>query len=90
MRRKKPFRAMFVSADGKISIQPIKESRARLAGFVRTFVRTGADLKKNLFTYEEERQPLASLPSFYQSGALAQEFRRQREARQQKLVVTNA
>jgi len=80
MRRKKPFRAMFVSADGKISIQPIKESPARFAGLIRTFLRTGADRKQNLFTYEEERQPLASLPSFYQSGALAEEFRRQREA----------
>ena len=80
MRRKKPFRAMFVSADGKISTRHIKESPARLPGFVRTFVRTGVDLKKNLFTYEEERDPLASLPTLYQIGALAEELRRQREA----------
>ena len=91
MRRKKPFHAMFVSADGKISVQQIKESPVRMAGFVRTFVRSGVDLKKNLFVYEQDPPvPLASLPTFYQIGALAEEFRRQREARQQKLVVTNA
>ena len=82
MQRKKPFRAMFVSADGKISIQPIKESPARFAGFIRTFVRSGVDLKKNLFVYEQDLPvPLASLPTFYQIGALAEAFRRQREAR---------
>jgi len=64
MRRKKPFRAMFVSADGKISIQPIKESPARIAGLIRPILRTGADRKQNLFTYEEERQPLPGNAEF--------------------------
>jgi hypothetical protein len=89
VRRSKPFRAMFVTADGKISLQPIRESPVRFAGFIRTFVRTGVDRKQNLFTYEEDRVPLASLPTFYQSDLLAAEFRRQREARK-KQVLTSA
>ena len=86
-RSRKPLRAMFVSADGKISLQHIEESPAQLAGLARAWIRTGVDLKSvrglgtGLFVYEQTPQePLRSLAVAYQSRKFTEQLRRQLEA----------
>jgi len=86
-RSRKPLRAMFVSADGKISLHHIEESPAQLAGLARAWIRTGVDLKSvrglgtGLFVYEQTPQePLRSLAVAFQSRKFAEQLRRQFEA----------
>jgi hypothetical protein len=80
--------ALFITADGKISIQRLQESPERLNGLTRAWVRTGVSLKRvrgfgrGLFVYEQtEQQPLMSLAVAYRGKTLVKAIRAARKAK---------
>ena len=55
MQRGKRLRALLMDNRGRLSIRSLEQSPARLPALAhRAFVRTGVDLKRGLFVYEQD------------------------------------